>query len=336
MENKKPILGNAAAKVGKNAAGLFDKAKKAVVEAVDQNSDGKLGLDDFSIIKDSVKSAVKESSENWSAKQEQLKREKEFKELHPFFQEDVEEPGFSLPKLLRIAPMDSKHAESSICENSIGYIFNDKEMNVMTIYPEKIELFDLKIYPDMDCGLYYVDPNDRDFYISLDDYFNYLKIARVGELQKIAQDLGATHFRVTFKEQKKSFSKNDMKGNAGLKLPGKQGGSAAFEHHSGEEMFSKAEIAAEMVFIGHEPVEPTLNYFRKDPQIQNLIALRMSDNTMKHQTYTLNLSNSSGIKVKDAGKIDAALKAMKIEGNATVSSEAENETRRVFEYEIDF
>ena len=57
---------------------------------------------------------------------------------------------------------------------------------------------------------------------------------------------------------------------------------------------------------------------------------------MLHQKYTLKLSNSSGIKEKDAVKIDAALKAMKISGNTTVINEAQNESRRFFEYEIDF
>ena len=55
-----------------------------------------------------------------------------------------------------------------------------------------------------------------------------------------------------------------------------------------------------------------------------------------HQKYTLKLSNSSGIKEKDAVKIDAALKSMKFTGNTTVTSEAKNEARRFFEYEVDF
>ena len=85
-----------------------------------------------------------------------------------------------------------------------------------------------------------------------------------------------------------------------------------------------------------KPVEPKLVYFKKDPQILNLVSLRMSDNPLTHQVYTLVLSNSSGIKVKDAIKIDAALSAMKCSGNATLTSEAESESRRFFEYEIDF
>ena len=42
----------------------------------------------------------------------------------------------------------------------------------------------------MDSEIYYVDPTDRDQYISIEKYFNYLKIQRISELQKIAQSLG--------------------------------------------------------------------------------------------------------------------------------------------------
>ena len=127
-----------------------------------------------------------------------------------------------------------------------------------------------------------------------------------------------------------------MKAKAGGKIPGKQAADSEAGHYESEKSYTKVEIAAEMECLGHKPVEPSLVYFRKDPQIQNLISLRMSDNAMTHQVYTLELGNSSGIKVRDAVKIDAALSAMKLQGNATVTSEAQSEARRVFEYEIDF
>lgn len=335
MEKKKIILGSAAAGAGKAAAGFFNKAKDTVVNAVDQNGDGKLGLDDVSVVTDSVKAAVKNSGDRWNEKQEQKKKEKELEALRPLFEEDVDNPDFSLPKLIRIAEMDNAHRESTLCKNSIGFIFSGKEMDVITIYPEKISDFGLRFHPDMDSEMYYVDPADRDFYIALDDYFNYLKIARIGELQKIAQDLGAKHFRVTYKEQKKSLAANDIIGRASIRAA-KQGVDLEAEHHRRESNLTSIEIAAEMSFIGHAPQKPTLQYFKKDPQIQNLIEMRLSDNPVMHQVYTLNLGNSSGIKEKDAAKIDASLSAMKIKGKATVTSEAQKEMLRLFEYEIDF
>ena len=336
MEKKTINLGNSAAEAGKAAVNFFNKAKDAVVSAVDKNGDGKLSMDDVSSVTDSVKAAVKDSSDRWNEKQEQKKREKEYETLRPLFETDIDKPDFSLPKLIRVAEMDEKHAESDLCKGSIGFVFPGKDLEVITIYPEKIGDFNLRFHPDAESELYYVDPADRDFYIALDDYFNYLKIARISELQRIAQELGAKHFRVIYKEHQKTSVGNEIVGRGNIRAVGKQGLDADAVHHRREDSFSKAEIAAEMTFIGHKPKEPTLIYFRKDPQIQNLVAMRKSDNPMTHQVYTLELSNSSGIKIKDALKIDAALGAMKAKGNATVTSEAQSEMRRIFEYEIDF
>lgn len=133
---------------------------------------------------------------------------------------------------------------------------------------------------------------------------DYLKQVRISELQKIAQDLGAKHFRVTYKEEKK---------------------------------YSKIEIAAEMECPGHEPVEPELKYMKYDPTVKSLVELRMNtQGPMKRQSLTLKLSNSSGLKESEAVKIDAVLKGLKCSGNSTLISEAQNESKRYLEYEIDF
>ena len=41
---------------------------------------------------------------------------------------------------------------------------------------------------------------------SLDVFGLYLKMIRINELQRAAQDLGAKHFKVTYKEERTSFS----------------------------------------------------------------------------------------------------------------------------------
>ena len=57
---------------------------------------------------------------------------------------------------------------------------------------------------------------------------------------------------------------------------------------------------------------------------------------LQQQRFTIELSNSSGIREKDAIKIDAMLKSMKISGNTTVVAEVQNEARRILEYDSDF
>ena len=48
-------------------------------------------------------------------------------------------------------------------------------------------------------------------YIALDEYFSYLKIERINELQMIAKSLGAKHFKVTYKEEQTAFSEKSSK-----------------------------------------------------------------------------------------------------------------------------
>ena len=206
-----------------------------------------------------------------------------------------------------------------------------KELKIVNIYRDKADIFGLTFYPDMDSEIYYVDPVDRNRYIALDDYFGYLKVARVNELQKIAQDLGATHFRVTYKEEQ--AAQTSKKGKIVVKSPIK----ADAQRETSTTAFSAVEIAAEMTCPGHAPIKPQLVYLQREPSIQSLIALRMDkESPITHQKYTLKLSNSSGIKESDAIKIDAALKSMKCSGHATVTMEAQKEAKRFFEYEIDF
>ena len=114
-------------------------------------------------------------------------------------------------------------------------------------------------------------------------------------------------------------------------------GNAEGEHDLSEEKCSVNDVAAEMFMEGHAPQEPELVYLLKDDNVQNLIHLRMKGGDgFHHHKISIKLSNSSGLKESDAVKIDAFLKGMKVSGNATVVSEAKNESRRYFEYEIDF
>lgn len=232
--------------------------------------------------------------------------------------------------------MDKRHAESEVCQGSVGYISEQKGLRIVNIYKEALGAFGLSLYPDADSEIYYVDPSDRDKYIALDDYFSFLKIARINELQKIAQDLGAKHFKVTYTEHSSSTTNNGVKAKGNVRVGGGNI-SADVEHDLSTSNNSNVEVAAEMQCLGHAPIEPKLYYLQREPSIQSMIALRMDKHSpMLHQKFTLKLSNSSGLKEKDAVKIDAALKAMKISESTTIISEAQSESRRFFEYEVDF
>lgn len=336
MEKKKVNFGAVAAEAGKSASALWDKAKRNFVQAADQNDDGSFDMKDVSAIAEAIGHAAKSTAATVKSNAEEKSRELERKLLQPIFVEDLDNADFLLSKLIRVAEIDKKHAASDVCTGSIGFVSDQKDLRIINIFKDKVDAFGLNLYPDTDCELYYVDPSDRDKYIALDEYFSYLKIARINELQKVAQDLGAKHFRVTYKEQKTTFSGNIDKAKGNLQN-GKDHITFDAERELSASALAAVEVAAEMNCPGHDPIEPKLYYLQREASIQSLIALRMDKSSpLTHQKFTLKLSNSSGIKEKDAIKIDAALKSMKIAGNTTVTSEVRNESRRFFEYEIDF
>jgi len=312
---------------GKAAKNLLDNA----AQAADQNNDGKFDLADMSVIAGVVGDNVKKGTQAMKEAAEEKARQLELKALQPIFVESLDQTDFLMPKFIRIAERDKKHLESEVCQGSIGYGSDHKDLHMVNIFRDSIDVFGLSFYPDCDSEFYYVDPSDRDRYIALDEYFKYLKVARVGELQKIAQDLGAKHFRIVYHENDVSFT--EQKTSAHIKTPAK----ADADHHFVEKQHSKGLIAAEMECPGHAPMRPTLKYLHRDPAIQNLIALRMDETSpLQRQKLTIEFSNSCGIKETDALKIDAVLKGMKLGSSITVASEAKKETHRFFEYEIEF
>ena len=325
---KKEKLKSFLTSAGNAAKHLYNSA----VQSIDQNDDGKFDLEDVSAIAGSIGEVVKSGTQSVKDSAAEAHRQHDLKTLQPIFSDTLNDAEFTLSKLIRIAPRDKKHADSIVCQNSIGYNSDFKGFHVINIFSDSVPAFGLSFYPDMDSDFYYADPIDRNRYISLDEYFSYLKVARINELQKLAQDLGAKHFKVTFKEEQTSFSakKTDSHGKAAP-------GSADVKQNAADKKYSLVEIAAEMSCAGHAPSVPSLVYLQRDPSIQALVAMRLDEEApLLHQKFMLKMSSSSGMKETDAVKIDAVLKSFKCSGNATVTSEVQNESRRYLEYEIDF
>lgn len=322
MEKFKIDISEKALDAKNKTVSILNKTKDALTQVADQNDDGKFDKEDVA----KVTNAIKESAD-------EKVRQIELKRLQPIFPADIDDGDFLLHKFIRVADKDKKRAESRVCQGSIGYFTNSKGIRLLNIFRDCVDAFGLTFFPDNSSEFYYVDPSDRDRYIALDDYFSYLKAERISELQRIAQDLGAKHFKVTYVEEKSSYSDRIVKGNGKVV----DYASADVERKKSESDYSKIEIAAENDFPGKEPTKPELKYLLRDPSIRNLISMRLDGKSaLTHQKLMIKLSNSSGLKESDAVKIDTILKAMKFAGNTTVQSEARNETRRYLEYEIDF
>ena len=331
-KEKKSKFGAIVSGAGKTARNLFDKSREFAVRAADQNDDGKLDLADVSAIAGSMGDAVKKSAQAMQENAEAAARQRELKSLQPLFPSLLDSADFSMPKFIRVADRDKKHAESEVCQGPVGFIQQQKELRLVTLFKDSLDTFGLSFYPDSDCEFYYVDPTDRDCYISLHDYFSYLKTARVMELQKVAQDLGAKHFRITYMLErsanaKKATSVHVSAGTTHVDI----------ERQSENSNYEKTELASEMTCLGHAPVRPQLRYLQRDQTAQSLIDARMqSNNPQLHHTYTLQMRSSSGLKETDAIKIDAILQSMKCAGSVSVTSQAQEEARLCLAFEIDY
>lgn len=342
-----------------NAKGVTGKVQKAIVNAVDKNGNGKLDREDLSLDEENLQAAkekakkiavttgqnVKIVSESLGRAIEEAKLEMDRKTLRPVFIEDLHSPdplendiGKSfrtrLPNMICIVEQDKKRNESKVCRGAIGYQTTIKGVEMLNIYEDCANQIGLKFFPNVSRTIYYADPHKTDFYICLDEYFDYLKKARVNELEKVAQDLGAKRVQISFKERKKTFVSQNAHADA---KADKHKMSASYDT-SGSEYFS-VEIAADIRFSGRDiPVVPNLIYFKNESDIEKLVQMRTgsSDNRIESKSYRFQCSKSSGIKEKEAAQIDAVLSQLKCSGTASISSEAQRESRTDLEYNIEF
>lgn len=334
MENRKKDLSAMAAEAGKSVSKFWNKAVDKAVKVVDQNDDGKFDLKDIASISNSIEEAAKDKVAKMKESADQRAREKEFATLQPIFDKDLDDTDFSLPKFISVTERDKKHQESELCKDSIGCYIDQKDVRLVNIFLDCLNQFELSFYPDMESEFYYVDPCDRDHYIAINQYVNYMKFSRINELQKIAQDLGAKHFKVVYLEEQSSSSssKGGVKEKAALNSKNNAGGEVSASR--ADSQYSKMEVAAEMTFLGHPPIQPTLHYLKRDPFIQTLVSMRAEDLTS--QKLKITLIDTLGMKESEAAKVDAAIKGIKGTSSFSIQKEVEREKTCYFEYEIDF
>lgn len=308
---------NGIKKLGGQFSKFLSKTKDNVTKLVDQNDDGNFDGKDLGLVFDKLKDTAKNTYDTVKTNLDQNQKDRDLKNLRPIFESTLSDTDFFVSKLVRVTTMDKKHAESKICQNAIGHIDTYGGLEVINIYRDKAKYFGLTFFPNNDAELYYVDPTDHDRYIELDNYFSQLKNERISELERIAFDLGAKHFRVLYKEQTISSAKSNVNHKSKLSIL-KNGVNSDADLNISTDKFSSVEIAAQSDFIGHKPQEPVLRYLKHEPHILNLIELRMNEAPITHKKMEIKLIESSGIKTNDAVKIDAAIKAMRFESRTSM------------------
>ena len=323
---------------------IVDDEKKGILKVVDDTKDVvEKGVD---VVGNAAKTAVSFSSD-------QLKRAKDvmdkvggnldetrskwiLEKYQPIFPANISNDSINYPKMLNIVDSD-KRMSIEECKGAIGYQDTIKGVQLMGLYEQELERFPgIEFYPDASASVYYVHPFQNNKYIQVFEYFKYLKEAKVAELENIAQSLGARHFSVTIYEE--SMSKEKVKSKASAKLGVKKDKAASDVEHSDEQKsYEYVGIAAENTYPGKEPEMPELVFWANNESIKTLIKQRLdSKNPLKSKKFTLDYNTSSGIKEKDAAKIDGVLKVLKFKAAGSIEKEAQKESKRRFEYEIEF
>lgn len=339
---------------------LAGSTQKSIVSAMDRNGDGKLNAADFGLDKESLKEfgektkktaakaglALKTGRDKLGQAISDTKTEMELKTLRPVFRDelpwlaipDVDSDDMLLnvtrvPSLVCVVGHDKRRDESVVCRGSVGYWTTIKDVEILNLYEEYAKDIGIELYPNVAQTFYYIDPYRTNCYVCLDDYFDYFKRAHVSELERLARDLGAKRFRIVFKEQKKTFVKH--KKQAEVKAADKKG---SITHEQVSTEGGTTEVAADITFEGcGTPREPQLVYFKNERDIEELVRARMeSGNPIKSKDYHFRCSRLSGMTEKAAAKLDGVFAQLKCSGTATISSEAQRESRTELEYHIEF
>ena len=321
-----------------------DDGKKGVLRIVDDTKEMvEKGMD---VVENAAKTAVgfsgdqlrraKDVMDKVGENLDETRSKRILEKYQPIFPEDLTNDSISYPKMLNVVDSD-KRMSIEECSGAVGYQDLIKGVKLIGIYEKDLEQFQgIEFYPDASASVYYVHPFQSNKYIQVFEYFKYLKEAKVAELENIAQALGAKHFSVKIYEESMSKEKVNTKANAMLGIK-KDKASSDVGHSDEQKNYEYVGIAAENTYPGKEPEMPELLFWANNESIKTLIKQRLDPkNPLSSKKFTLDYNTSSGIKEKDAAKIDGVLKVLKFKAAGSIEKEAQKESKRRFEYEIDF
>ncbi len=312
----------------------IDFSKSAEVFKTAANAVGEAGKSVIKVAKDNAQ-LLAERAQVMAEVQQTKNKEALIKKLNPLFPDDYHSAEFKLPNLIRIVD-DAVRRGIDVCEGSIGWLSTEKGVEVLHLYDEAIEFSGLKFLPAATCdSIYYVDPHNRNVFISVDCYFSSMQESRLAELQHIAYSLGAKHYWVEMVETTCN-KENSLKSAIAMANVAKIQGNE--EKH--EASASKSVSVAEAIFSsGRKPVEPNLCWFKNDNNVLNLIKMRCcEDNQNNISIYTIELSSSNAATMSTsvAIKVDGALNSLKIGANSSFSSNSEKEHNRKMYFKLEF
>lgn len=332
IENVKDV-GQDVAEIAKKAKDVIDEKTPEVVEKVAEAADK---AKEFAVdAKEGADQALKKAG-IWikTQKESDAKRKYNFDKetLLPIFDNEIPN-DYDIYPVVNVVDSDEKRSKSEACKGSIGFKTEAKDVNVLNIYTSQTKLFPIVLGTNPKEGVYYANPYIPGEYIESSQYAIYLKEERVRELVNVADSLGAKKVRVTFAT--KNSKEKDQKIKGELKA-GKSKARIEAEQRLRESL--KLTIEKSETYMGHDhPVRPKLVYYKDDKNICELIEKRINGNNqiLKHE-YSIAYATSSSAKIKEAAKVDSALKVLKLGASESLSVCTGVESEIVLNYEIEF
>lgn len=320
--------------IKERAAIVREKASDIADAAADKGGEVKNQLVD---VRRGVAVNVKKGGSFAVAKLEDVKEDIDEKRYNPVSKDIFLAEDFQVPKLIWLMDSDP-YPNVEVCRDAVGYMPRIGKMRILKLIKGEASDQKLSFYPNLNESIYYRNPYEKDLYVNLDEYFDYIKKKRVNELVDIASKLGAKYVKIVFKEEKKAFVSVAANKKTKEKVKGAAGEEEAAEIKASAKNLQELEVASEMEFAGHNnPEMPELIYYKNDPDIESLIQLRMDEkNQVKSKSYTLKYNRKQDINLDAAIKIDLVLSKLSMAASASVKSEVEKENRMYMEYQIKF
>lgn len=262
---------------------------------------------------------------------------KRLKKYNPLFPDEFYGSNFNLPNIIVIVD-DAVRKGIDVCEGSIGWLSNEKGVEVLHLYDEEVEKCGIKFVPSVVCdSYYYVDRFDRNRFIQTDCIFSKAHEERLAELKHIAYSLGAKKCSIEISESSSVSDSSEANGKINLPL-GKIVAGLSGERSSSKSENIKQRGIIEATFEGSSEVKkPELKWFANDDTIKRLIEMRMEGgNQLKTETFILEGSVSATMSQKTACAIDGAIGKISAKAGSNMEKQATKENHSNLIFKVEF
>ena len=326
----------------------MSETKTTEVQAIDSDKkSSSAAVNNFlkkaSLVGKKVAVNLQETAVTTSEKIKADNKSRRYKKYHPITAEEYHDDSFNIPNVIKIID-DAETRNIDVCENSIGRLVTEKDVEIFYMNDEFITACGLHFVPAPVCGaIYHVDNFDRTRFIRTDEIFGKALEEKLAELEHIAFCLGALRCSIEIIEENVSNEDKTINAQAfgGLqRKPTKK--KINVETHGDHQSHSQSTVSSSgkisTTFSGNtEPKMPRLKWFEHYDNMNNLIEMRLSKgSSVRSKTLILKGASSASMAQKTAAAIDAEILKMGIKSNNNIERQAQIERNSKLIFEVVF